>query len=68
MAPARFPHAPHILAPESQTACSEHAVMEHRAFTALMAGGLLAAPLAGEARSRDVADVSCVRACRDRHR
>jgi hypothetical protein len=50
MDPARLPHAPHAPAPDSQTACGKTPVMERRRFMEVIAGGLLAAPLAAEAQ------------------
>jgi hypothetical protein len=52
MDPARFPHAPYPLAPDSQTARPTDPLMERRTFMALVAGGLLAAPRAAEAQQR----------------
>src|SRR5262249_60574701 len=50
MDPARFPHAPHTLAPDSQIPLWEDPVMERRRFIEAIAGGFLAAPLAAEAQ------------------
>ena len=50
MDPARFPHAPHTLAPDSQIPLCEDPVMERRRFIEAIAGGFLAAPLAAEAQ------------------
>ncbi len=51
MDPARFPHAPHRLAPDSQNTCARiDPVMERRRFIEVIAGALLAAPLAAAAQ------------------
>ncbi len=51
MDPARFPHAPHPLTPDSQNACARiDPVMERRTFMAMLTGGIVAAPLAAEAQ------------------
>jgi hypothetical protein len=51
MDPARFPHAPHPLAPHAQkTRARIDPVMERRTFMAMLAGGSVVAPFAAEAQ------------------
>ena len=50
MDPARFPHAPHPLAPDSRR---EDPVIERRKCIGIIAVGLLATPLAAEASQAD---------------
>jgi putative ABC transport system substrate-binding protein len=51
MDPARFPHAPHPLAPDAQNSCARiDPVMERRTFMAMLTGGIVVAPFAAEAQ------------------
>jgi putative ABC transport system substrate-binding protein len=54
MDPARFSHAPHPLAPDSQNTCAKiDPVMERRTFMAMLTGGTVVAPFAAEAQQAD---------------